>query len=306
MRHINLDLVRVTEAAAIAASPWIGSGNKEAADKAATDAMRDRFNQMDFAGQIMIGEGQKDKSFGLFQGEFVGKYAGRDDSEMFHIAVDPIEGTRPTVTSGPEALSVVAVGEKDGLFTTPHFYMNKLAYGPKIAAKMELTLTDPIEKTLQKAAMATDKSISQLMVCLLDRPRHAALIQEIRRLGARIKLIQDCDVSGAIATCFPESGIDLLIGIGGAPEGVITACAIKCLRGGFQVQVMDKDCKLKDSKIYFMNDLVRGNCAFAATGITNGSMLKGVHLVGNRPMTHSIFMRSESGTVRWLTSHHGN
>jgi fructose-1,6-bisphosphatase class II len=306
MRHINLDLVRVTEAAAIAASAWVGSGNKEAADKAATEAMRHRFNQMDFAGAIVIGEGKKDESFGLFEGEFVGKYTGRSESEIFDIAVDPIEGTRPTANSGPEALSVVAVGEKGGLFSTEDFYMDKLAYGPKIAAKIELNLKDPIEKTLQKVSAVTGKSIPQLMVCLLDRPRHESIVKSIRKLGSRIKLIQDCDVSGAIATCFPESGIDLLCGIGGAPEGVIAAAAIKCLRGGFQGQVMNKECKPVDTKIYFMNDLVKGNCAFAATGITNGSLLKGVHIVGNRPMTHSIFMRSESGTVRWLTSHHGN
>lgn len=306
MRHINLDLVRVTEAAAIASSVWVGSGNKEAADKAATDAMRDRFNQMDFAGQIVIGEGKKDKSYGLFEGEFVGKYAGRGGSEMFDIAVDPIDGTRPTVSSGPEATSVVAVAEKGGLFSTADFYMNKLAYGPQIADKIDLSLMDPIEKTLKKVAAVTGKNIPQIMVCLLDRPRHEALVREIRRLGARIKLIQDCDISGAIATCFLESGIDLLCGIGGAPEGVITACAVKCLRGGFQVQVMNKECQVTDPKIYFMNDLVRGNCAFAATGITNGSLLKGVHFIGNKPMTHSVFMRSESGTVRWLTSHHGN
>ncbi len=306
MKHINLDLVRVTEAAAIAASAWVGSGNKEAADKAATEAMRDRFNQMDFAGQIVIGEGKKDKSYGLFEGEFVGKYIGKNGAEMWDIAVDPIDGTRPTVTSGPEAMSVVGVGEKKGLFSTEEFYMNKLAYGPQIAQKIDLSLTDPLEKTIKKVCLVTGKTPSQIMVCLLDRPRHESVVKELRSFGARIKLIQDCDVSGAIATCFPESGIDLFYGIGGAPEGIITACAIKCLRGGFQVQIMNKECKVTDPKIYSTNDLVRGECAFAATGITNGSMLKGVHFVGNKPMTHSIFMRSESGTLRWLTSHHGN
>ena len=150
MRHINLDLVRVTEAAAIAASAWVGSGNKEAADKAATDAMRERFNQMDFAGRIVIGEGIKDGSFGLFSGEFVGKYTGKNDEDIWDIAVDPIEGTRPTATSGPEALAVVAVAEKGGLFATPEFYMNKLAYGPQIASKIDLSLTDPLEKTVKK------------------------------------------------------------------------------------------------------------------------------------------------------------
>jgi fructose-1,6-bisphosphatase II len=224
---------------------------------------------------------------------------------MFDIAVDPIDGTRPTVNSGTEAMSVVAVGQLDKMFFTPEVYMNKLAYGPQIASKIDLNLTDPIRVTLEKVSAVTGKSIPQIMVCVLDRPRHEPLVKEIRKIGARIKLIQDCDVSGAIATCFPESGIDILCGVGGAPEGVITAAAVKCLRGGLQVQVMNKECKIMDSKIYSMNDLVVGSCAFAATGITNGSMLKGVHLVQNRPMTHSIFMRSESGTLRWLTTHHG-
>lgn len=306
MKQINLDLVRVTEAAAIAAAKWVGSGNKEAADKAATEAMRERFNQMDFAGRILIGEGKKDESFGLFEGEEVGKFAGKKGELHLEIAVDPIEGTRPTATSGPEALSVVAMADPNSLFTTSEYYMNKIAYGPYIAQKTELHLTDPLEKTLHKISAAIGKPISQIMVCVLDRPRHEAIIKELRRLGARIKLIQDCDVSGAIATCFSESGIDLLYGIGGAPEGVITACAIKCLRGGFQGQVMNKECKVMDPKIYSIQDLVKGECVFAATGITNGSLLKGVNFTNRGPVTQSLFMRSESGTIRWLTARHGN
>lgn len=306
MRHLNLDLVRVTEAAAIGACPWVGSGNKEAADKGATEAMRERFNQMDFAGRIVIGEGKKDKSFGLFEGEFVGKYAGKTGDDFFDIAVDPIEGTRPTVTSGPEAISVVAVADKNALFSTEEFYMHKLAYGPQIAEKIDLSLTDPLEKTIKKISLTTGKTIPQIMVCILDRPRHEGMIKELRRLGVRIKLIQDCDVSGAIATCFPASGIDMMFGIGGAPEGVISACAIKCFRGGFQAQIMNKDCKLMDPKVYSIQDLVKSECAFAATGITDGSLLRGVRYEGNKPITHSIFVRYESGTVRWLTSRHGN
>lgn len=306
MRQINLDLVRVTEAAAIAASAWIGSGNKEAADKAATDAMRERLNQTDFAARVVIGEGKKDKSFGLYEGEKLGREAETKNYGIVELAVDPVDGTRPTVTSGPEAMSVLAAAEEKSLFSTGEFYMNKLAYGPQIASKIELNLHDPLEKTIKKVAAVTGKDIPKIMVCILDRPRHEGIIKELRRIGARIKLIQDCDISGAIAACLPESGIDLLYGIGGAPEGVITACAIKCLRGGFQAQIMTKESKPMGDKIYFTEDLVKGHCVFAATGVTDGSLLKGVRYTGRGAVTHSVFMRSESGTLRWLTAHHGN
>lgn len=307
MRHINLDLVRVTEAAAIAASAWIGSGDKISADKAATDAMRYRLNQMDFAGKIVIGEGIKDKSPGLFEGEKLGRLARNPDSEYYELAVDPIDGTRPTVTAGPEAMSVLAVAEEKALFSTPEFYMNKLAYGREIASKTKLSIADPLEKIVRKAAEALNKEISKITVCMLDRPRHEKWVEELRALGVRIKLIQDCDVSGAIAACLPFSGIDLLYGIGGAPEGVISACAIKCLRGGFQAQVIKKETlRVTDGKILEAEDLARGPCVFAATGITNGSLLKGVRYKEQWPMTHSVFMRSESSTVRWLTAYHGN
>ncbi len=306
MRHINLDLIRVTEAAAIAASAWIGSGNKEAADKAATDAMRERLNQMNFAAKIVIGEGKKDKSFGLYEGEKVGREAETRNYDIIELAVDPVDGTRPTVTSGPEAISVIAAAEEKCLFSTGEFYMNKLAYGPEIASKTQLNLNDPLETTIKKVSAATGKNVSQIMVCILDRPRHENSIKELRRIGARIKLIQDCDISGAIAACLPESGIDLLYGIGGAPEGVITACAMKCLRGGFQAQVMTKEAQPAGDKIYAIEDLVKGHCVFAATGVTDGSLLKGVRYTSRGAVTSSVFMRSESGTLRWLTVQHGN
>lgn len=308
MREISLDLVRVTEAAAIAASRWIGTGDKESADKAATEAMRERLNHMDFAAKIVIGEGKKDASSGLFEGEWVGKKAVANTSRAssYELAVDPIDGTRPTVTSGPEAMSVIAVSGQGSLFSTPEFYMNKLAYGPDIASKTELDLKEPLSKTIERVARATGKAISSIVVCLLDRPRHEKMILELRKIGVRIKLIQDCDISGAIACCLPESGIDLLAGIGGAPEGVITACAMKCLGGGFKAQVVRKDLTFIDSKIYATHDLVRGPAAFAATGVTNGSLLRGVRFTTRGPVTHSVFMRSESGTVRWLTVYHGN
>lgn len=305
MREINLDLVRVTEAAAIAASQWIGSGDKISADKAATQAMRERLNGLDFTGRIVIGEGKKDESYGLFTGERVGKPS--PGSPILDIAVDPIEGTRPTVTSGPEATSVLAVAEQGALFETGEFYMNKLAYGPLIAAKAKLNLLDPIKVTIQKVCEATGKQATKIKVCILDRPRHEKIIAELRGLGVRIQLIQDCDVSGAIASSMPESGIDLLCGIGGAPEGVVTACAMKCLRGGFQAQVINqKTLEVVDPKVYTIDDLVRGECVFAATGITHGSLLKGVRYTSLGAVTHSVFMRSESGTLRWITAHHGN
>jgi fructose-1,6-bisphosphatase II len=306
MNDISLDLVRVTEAAAIAASAWVGSGDKESADRAATDAMRERLNQMDFAAKIMIGEGKKDKSSGLFGGETVGRLSGEKGAQFHELAVDPIDGTRPTVTSGPEAMSVLAVGEEGSLFSTPEFYMNKLAYGPEIARKVRLRLADPLEKTIRLVSEAAGKDPKKIVVCVLDRPRHEKMIAELRRLGVRIKLIQDCDVSGAIACCLPASGIDLLCGIGGAPEGIITACAMKCLQGGLEVQVMRKDCSVADPKFYAIGDLVRGPCVFAATGITDGSLLRGVRFTSQGPVTNSVFMRSVSGTVRWLVTYHGS
>ncbi|HTL70777.1 MAG TPA: fructose-bisphosphatase class II family protein [Candidatus Eisenbacteria bacterium] len=302
MKDINLDIVRVTEAAAIAASAWVGSGDKKAADKAATDAMRSRLNGIDFKGRVVIGEGIKDESAGLFAGETVGS---ERSLKVYDLAVDPIEGTRPTAHSGPEALSVMAVAEKGALFSTSEFYMNKFAYGPEIARKTILSITDPLEKTIRLVSKATGKEPRRIMVCLLDRPRHEPLVAELRGLGVRIKLIQDCDVSAAIAACLPESGIDLLCGIGGAPEGILTACAIKCLRGEFQAQIVHKDGSV-EPRILSLDDLVSGECVFSATGITDGSLLRGVRYTPQGPVTNSIFMRSASGTVRRLTAYHGN
>jgi len=304
VKDIHLEIVRVTEAAAIAASAWIGSGDKKAADKAATDAMRERLNTIDFSARIIIGEGIKDESAGLFAGEKVGKLVGKAD-KTYDMAVDPIEGTRPTANSGPEALSVLAVAEKDSLLSTRAYYMNKLAYGPQILQKTKLSITDPMARTIDLVSKATGKQMQNIVVCVLDRPRHEKLIAELRRIGVHIKLIQDCDVSGAIASCQSESGIDLLCGIGGSPEGVITACAIQCLRGDFQAQIVKEDGSI-EPKVYNLNDFVKGPCAFAATGITNGSLLRGVRYTSQGPVTSSVFMRSISGTIRWIQSYHGN
>lgn len=302
----TLDLLRATEAAAIAASKWVGTGEKLDADKAATEAMRDRLNQANFCCKIIIGEGKKDKSFGLFAGETVGKLCTQPGVKHFDLAVDPIDGTRPTVTSGPEAMSVLTVSEENALFTTEAHYMNKVAYGPEIARKLDLDLNDPVERTIELVAAVTGKQPSGIMVCILDRPRHEKIIEKLRKMKVRIKLIEDCDISGAIATCLPDSGIDLLYGIGGSPEGVITACAMKCLRGGFKAQLVRADGTVDNSRTYSIGDLVKGDCAFAATGITNGSLLKGVRFTSRGPVTHSVLMRSASGTVRWITTYHGN
>jgi fructose-1,6-bisphosphatase II len=313
MNQLSMDLVRVTEAAAIAASSWVGTGEKEEADRAATDAMRDRLNRIDFAARIAIGEGEKDKSFGLFRGEVVGARrdevgAGRGDLRTYEICVDPIEGTRPTVTSGPEALSVLGVADFDGAMMAfpDRFYALKIAYGPQIARQVELYVDAPLSENLCKASRALGKSVDKIVVCVLDRPRHRGFIEELRRIGTRIKLIQDCDVSGAVATCLPDSGVDLYYGVGGTPEAVIAACAMRCLGGRIQAQLATNDGQPQPGRIYMTEELVRGDCVFAATGITNGSLLRGVRYTPRGAVTHSVFMRSRSGTIRWLRTEHGN
>jgi fructose-1,6-bisphosphatase II len=308
MNHLGMDFVRVTEAAAISASAWIGTGEKEEADRAATEAMRDRLNRIGFVARVVIGEGKKDASHGLYCGEMVGSRRNRplDDTPIFEICVDPIEGTRPTVTSGPEALAVLGVADEGALFESECFYALKLAYGPTIARQAELKVDAPLGETLAAASKALNKPVNKVTVCILDRPRHQEMIDELRRLGARIKLIQDCDVSGALATCRPESGVDLLYGVGGVPEAVITACAMKCMGGRVQIQMAANDGTRLSGRIYTCDDLVRSDCIFAATGITNGSLLQGVRFTERGAVTHSVFMRSASGTIRWLTTEHGN
>jgi fructose-1,6-bisphosphatase II len=303
MRQFSLDLVRVTEAAAIAAAAWVGSGNKILADRDATDAMRDRLNSIDFCAMVQIGEGKKDESYGLFNGERVGANKGEPE---FDIAVDPIDGTRPTVTSGPEAISVMAVGKTGSMFCTEEHYMHKLAYGPACAEQGDLNILDPLDVTLRKVSKATGKDLKKLIVCILDRDRHADSIAKMRALGVRIKLIQDCDISGAISACRPESGIDLCVGIGGAPEAVITAAAMKCLGGGFQAQIVNKKDLSLQPRVFHIEDLMKGDCTFVATGITDGSLLRGVRTTERGPLTHSIVMRSESGTMRFIEARHGN
>ena len=301
LKNIGLEMVRVTEAAAIAASRWVGSGDKIAADTAAVDAMRKRLDSLPIRAEIKIGEGKKDKSAGLFQGEFV----GCGSELLYDIAVDPIEGTTPTAEGGPEALSVMAFSGHDTMFTTEAHYMLKLACGPRLA-KAGLSLEFPLDYNLKLAADWLNKPLNQLTVCMLKRPRHDGFVDVARRLGVRLKLIQDCDVSAGIAACLPDSGIDIQYGVGGAPEAVITAAAIKCMGGFFQGQVWPNDCPDWSEPILGVEELVKGPCCFVGTGVTNGSMLKGVRWDQRSPITHSVFMRSTSGTVRFIESWHGN
>lgn len=312
--HNNMDLIRVTEAAAICASAWVGSGDKLEADKAATSAMRDRLDRLDLAGTVRIGEGKKDESYGLFKGDLVGRgwFANEDgemilqsrDTQEVDIGLDPIDGTTPTVTSGPEAMSVIAMAEKGAMFDTDEYYMLKLAVSGYVARRTNLYLTTPLPVLCQQVADVLNKPVDKLMVCILNRPRHEEYIKGMRELGVRIKLIQDCDISGAIAAA-DGGNIDMQFGIGGAPEAVVTAAAVKCLKGFFLAQIWDKD-KGLTGDVYSHDDLVRSHCCFAATGITDGSLLKGVSWTERGPTTHSIFMRSESGTVRRVETRHGN
>jgi fructose-1,6-bisphosphatase class II len=310
MKSYHLDLVRVTETGAISAARWVGRGDKEAADKAATDAMRNRLNQIDFRACIAIGEGKKDESHGLYEGELVGSEV---DSEVeYDIAVDPIEGTTPTATGGYEAMSVIAIANKDRLYKTECFYMDKLAVGPTIAKRVKLSLDDPPQAAVAKAAAALGKEPHQFTVCVLDRPRTKQLIKELRKTGCRIKFISDCDVTACIATCVPGSGIDMYWSIGGSPEAVISAAAMKCMGGWMACRETEQHHDVDvieqwkpTSDILTIEDLAGGPTMFAATGITDGKLLKGVNF-RKSIWTHSIAMRSDSGTVRRLTTQHGN
>jgi fructose-1,6-bisphosphatase II len=314
MKNYHLDLIRATEAGAICAAEWVGRGEKEAADLAATEAIRDRLNKIDFRAVIAIGEGKKDESHGLYQGELVGIDRFLDDGFEYSIAIDPIEGTTPTAKGGYEAMSVIALAGAGALYQTEIFYMDKLAVGPKVVefaqlANFDLSLTQEPEKNVKFVADALRKSPQHVTVCVLDRPRTKPLIEKLRKIGCRIKFISDCDVTACIATCVPDSGIDMYWSVGGAPEAVIAAAAMKCMGGKLQCREM---CVGEDivyphnHRVMEIEDLVKGDCMFAATGITDGQLLKGVRFTSNGPVTSSIAMRSESGTIRRMITEHGN
>jgi len=308
-RNLALEFVRVTEAAAIAAVKWMGRGEKKAADQAAVNEMRDRFNGIDFNGTIVIGEGEKDEAPELYIGEKLGTKQG----EEFDIAVDPLECTDSVANGFPNAISVVATGKKGSLLHAPDVYMNKIACGPK--AKGAINLEAPVKENLKKVAIKLDKEISELVVIVLDRPRHEELIKQIRQSGARVRLITDGDVAGAIAPSLKESGIDLLMGIGASAEAVLASTAIKCLGGDFQVKFWPKDEAQKQrlqqighrdlNKRLTVEDLTKGdNLTFTATGVIDGPLLKGVRITANHIITHSVVMRVSSGTVRFLETYH--
>ncbi len=308
-RNLALELVRVTEAAALAAGRWMGRGDKNAADQAAVVAMRTMFNTVNMDGVVVIGEGEKDAAPMLYNGERL----GTGEPPLVDIAVDPIDGTRLTALGLPGAIAVTGVAERGALYNPQHIvYMNKIAVGPQ--AKGSVSLDAPVKDNLRRVAKALGKSLNDLTIVVLDRPRHADLLQEIRATGARIKLIPDGDVSGGLMTAVPDSGVDVLMGIGGSPEAVITACALKCLGGELQGKLWPRDEQereraselgLEIDRVLSHDDLVRGsNVFFAATGITDGEWLRGVKYTGDGAHTTSIVMRSRSGTVRTVEASH--
>ena len=317
MKNYHLDLIKVTESGAVAAAKWVGRGNKESADKSATDAMRNRLNQMDFRAEIAIGEGIKDGSYGLYKGELVGVLKDQKSpipkdeywppSPDYSIAVDPIEGTTPTAKGGNEAISVIALANHNCFYKTDNFYMDKMAVGPYVTTASLMNFELPVLSNIKLLSMALSKDIEHLTICVLDRPRTKPLVDELRKIGCRIKFISDCDVTACIATCVPESGIDMYWSIGGAPEAVIAAAAMKCMKGTLKCrEVLNAETFECNNKVLEIEDLVKGDCMFSATGITDGQLLKGVRFTANGPITESITMRSESGTIRRITTQHGN
>ena len=308
-RNLALELVRTTEAAAMSAARWMGRGDKNSADGAAVNAMRVMFNTVDMDGVVVIGEGEKDEAPMLFNGERL----GTGMPPLVDIAVDPIDGTRLTALGLPGALAVVAMAEQGTMFNPGHIvYANKIAVGPR--AKGVIDLDAPVKDNLAKVAKALDKEINDLTVVILDRDRHRDLIRQVRECGARIKLITDGDVAGALVTAFDYTGEDILMGIGGSPEAVITAAALKCVGGEIQCKLWPRDEKermmaldhgLDIKRVLTTNDLVGGdNVFFAATGITDGQLVNGVRFEGYSAHTSSIVMRSLTGTIRRIESEH--
>jgi fructose-1,6-bisphosphatase II len=308
-RNLALDLVRVTEAAALAAGRWIGRGNKESADKAAVDAMRLMLGTVDMDGIVVIGEGEKDEAPMLFNGEEVGNRQG----PRVDVAVDPLEGTRLTALGMPNAIAVVAVAERDTMFFPgAAVYMDKICGGPAIADVLDITA--PPGENVRRVAKAKGVRPEEVSVVVLDRDRHQGLLAELREVGAKILLITDGDVAPSIATAQEDTGVDLLMGVGGTPEGVISAAALKCLGGGMQGRLWprtdEERQKLVDQgydvdRVLTTDDLVAGQDVFvAATGVTTGALLRGVRYFDHGASTESIVMRSRSGTVRRIEARH--
>jgi fructose-1,6-bisphosphatase II len=308
-RNLALELVRVTEAGAMAAGRWVGRGAKEGGDRAAVDAIRELVNSVSMRGVVVIGEGEKDNAPMLYNGEEVGNGDGPDCD----FAVDPVDGTTLMSKGLPNAISVLAVAERGAMYDpSAVFYMNKIAVGPDAVDAIDITA--PIGENIRRVAKVKNLSVSDMTVCILDRPRHTRLIADVREAGARCRLISDGDVAGAISACRPNSGTDMLVGVGGTPEGIIAAAAIRCMGGAIQGQLAPKDeaerQKAIDAghdldRVLMTEDLVSGeNVFFCATGVTNGDLLKGVQYSSGGCTTQSIVMRSKSGTVRMIEAYH--
>jgi fructose-1,6-bisphosphatase class II len=313
-RNFALEFVRVTEAAALSSARWMGRGDEKSADHAAVESMRNVLNTVEFDGRVVIGEGERDEAPMLFIGEKVGR--GGPGSPKMDLALDPLEGTTICARGSTNALSILAIAEEGHFLHAPDVYMKKIAVGPEAAGVIELDA--PPTMNLKAIAKAKKCDVADLTVVILDRPRHEELIREVRGAGARIFLIGDGDVSAAIATAMPDSGVDVMMGIGGAPEGVISAAALKCIGGDFQGKlVFDNTSHNGDqrerarqmgvsdvNKVFLRDELARGNVMFCATGVTDGTMLKGVRFSGTGAKTHSMVMRSETGTIRMIEAEH--
>jgi len=307
-RNLALEVVRVTEAAALAASRLMGRGDEKAADQAAVDAMRSALNSLAIEGTVVIGEGERDEAPMLYIGEKVGAGGPKID-----IALDPLEGTTITAKGGQNALAVIAMAEQGGFLNAPDTYMDKIAIGPGLPDNV-VDLDAGPEENLKQLARAKRMEIADLVACILDRPRHTELISRVRAAGARIMLISDGDVSGVISTARPGSGVDIYMGSGGAPEGVLAAAALRCIGGQMQGRLLFRNDDEKGrarrlgitdlNRKYSMIDLAKGDVMFAATGVTDGAMLKGVRRGADVATTHSMVMRSKSGTVLLVEAEH--
>lgn len=309
-RSLSMELVRVTEAAALASARWMGRGKKNEADDAATSAMRLVFDTVPMEGTVVIGEGEIDDAPMLYIGEELGADGG---GPVVDVAVDPLEGTNIVASGTWNALSVLAIADGGNLLHAPDMYMEKIAVGPESVGKIDINAST--KENLETVAKAKKKDLEDIVAIVLDRPRHQQLIEEIRETGARIKLIPDGDVAAAINTAFDETGVDILLGIGGAPEGVLAAVALKCLGGEIQGKLKPKNndevarCKTMGipdiERVFLMEDFVTGDDAiFAATGVTDGELLKGVQFKGKNATTQTVVMRAKSGTIRFVDGQH--
>ena len=307
-RNLALEAVRVTEAAALSSSLHMGRGNEKNADQAAVNAMREFLNNLAIDGKVIIGEGERDKAPMLYIGERVGKGGPKVD-----IALDPLEGTSITAKGGENALSVLAMAEEGGFLHAPDIYMQKIAYGKKYE-KLEIDPESPANEIIKKFSTYAEMKIENIVVCILDRPRHHELISKVRQTGARIKLIPDGDVSAVIATSFEDSGVDIYMGTGGSPEGVLAAAALRCIGGKiYSKLVFNNETEkerafsmgIKDiNMIYTTNNLASGDVMFSATGVTDGTLLKGVLIRDNIATTQSVVMRSKTKTLRYVNARH--